>query len=45
VHANVAASGVQLSSDVLAAIDETLADVAITGPTLAPLARAGVRHR
>jgi aryl-alcohol dehydrogenase-like predicted oxidoreductase len=45
VHANAAASGVELSADVLAAIDAALADVAITEPTLAPLARAGVRHR
>jgi aryl-alcohol dehydrogenase-like predicted oxidoreductase len=45
VHANAAASGVQLSADVLDAIDAALADVAITEPTLAPLARAGVLHR
>jgi aryl-alcohol dehydrogenase-like predicted oxidoreductase len=45
VHANAAASGVQLSADVLEAIDAALGDVAITGPTLAPLAREGVTHR
>jgi len=45
VHANAAASGVELSADTLAAIDAALADVAITQPTLAPLARAGVTHR
>jgi aryl-alcohol dehydrogenase-like predicted oxidoreductase len=45
VHANAAASGVELSADVLEAIDEALGEVAITGPILAPLARAGVLHR
>ena len=45
VHANAAAAGIELSSDVLDAIDEALGDVAITGPVLAPLARAGVTHR
>ena len=45
VHANAAASGVELSPDVLAAIDAALEDVAITEPMLAPLARAGVMHR
>ena len=45
VHANAAASGVELSADVLEAIDEALGEVAITGPMLAPLARAGVLHR
>jgi aryl-alcohol dehydrogenase-like predicted oxidoreductase len=45
VHANAAASGVELSDDVLDAIDEAFGEIPITGPTLAPLARAGVRHR
>src|SRR3954464_15919238 len=45
VHANAAASEIQLTSDVLEAIHAALADVAITEPTLAPLARAGVTHR
>jgi aryl-alcohol dehydrogenase-like predicted oxidoreductase len=45
VHANAAASGVKLSDDVLEAIDDALAEVAVTGPVLAPLARAGVMHR
>ncbi len=45
VHANAAASGVELSADTLEAIDEALGDVPISGPTLAPLARAGVLHR
>ncbi|MFL5911540.1 MAG: aldo/keto reductase family protein [Gaiellaceae bacterium] len=45
VHANANASGIELSPDTLAAIDEALADVAVTEPTLAPLATAGVKHR
>ena len=45
VHDNATASGIELSRDVLEAIDSALEDVAITGPTLAPLARAGVMHR
>ncbi|HEX5225684.1 MAG TPA: aldo/keto reductase family protein [Solirubrobacteraceae bacterium] len=45
VHANAAASGIDLSEDTLAAIDGALADVAITRPLLAPLAREGVLHR
>jgi aryl-alcohol dehydrogenase-like predicted oxidoreductase len=44
VHANVAASGVELSDDTLAAIDEALAGVAITEPRLAAFAREGVKH-
>jgi aryl-alcohol dehydrogenase-like predicted oxidoreductase len=45
VHANVKASGIELTADTLAAIDEALGDVAVKEPTLAPLARAGVTHR
>lgn len=45
VHANVAASGVKLSDDTLAAIDEALGDVVISGQRLAPFATAGVKHR
>jgi aryl-alcohol dehydrogenase-like predicted oxidoreductase len=45
VYANAAASGVELSSAVLEAIDDALGDVPITGPMLAPLAKAGVMHR
>jgi aryl-alcohol dehydrogenase-like predicted oxidoreductase len=45
VGENAAASGLELSRDVLEAIDTALADVAITEPMLAPLARAGVMHR
>ena len=45
VHANAQASGVELSPDTLAAIDEALGDVPVKEPTLAPLAQAGVKHR
>ena len=45
VHANAAASGIDLPDDVIAAVDEALADVAITGPQLAGFAREGVKHR
>jgi aryl-alcohol dehydrogenase-like predicted oxidoreductase len=45
VHANTEASGIELTPDVLAAIDEALGDVPVKEPTLAPLARAGVTHR
>jgi aryl-alcohol dehydrogenase-like predicted oxidoreductase len=45
VHSNAAASGVDLSADVLAAIDEALGDAPVTEPTLAPLAQGGVKHR
>ena len=40
VHANAAASGIELSDDTLAAIDEALGDVVVTEPQL-----AGVRPR
>ena len=43
IHAPVA--GIELSGDVLEAIDAALGDTPITEPTLAPLARAGVMHR
>jgi aryl-alcohol dehydrogenase-like predicted oxidoreductase len=45
VHANAKASGVGLTPDALAAIDEALAGAPVTEPTLAPAARAGVAHR
>jgi aryl-alcohol dehydrogenase-like predicted oxidoreductase len=45
VHANAKASGIELMPDTLAAIDETLGDVPVREPTLAPLARAGVTRR
>ncbi|MEV7069688.1 aldo/keto reductase family protein [Streptomyces sp. NPDC093990] len=45
VRANAAASGVELSDDLLAAVDRALGDVPVTEPTLAPGAQAGVKHR
>ena len=45
VHANVDASGVELSADMLQAIDDALGDVVIDEPTLAGFAREGVKHR
>ncbi|HWD70756.1 MAG TPA: aldo/keto reductase family protein [Solirubrobacteraceae bacterium] len=45
VHANASASGIELSADVLAAIDEALGDAPVKEPTLAPFAREGVLHR
>ncbi|WP_329073277.1 aldo/keto reductase family protein [Amycolatopsis sp. NBC_01480] len=45
VRANVAASGVDLSEDVLTVIDEALGDVPVKAPTLAAFATEGVTHR
>ncbi len=45
VDANVAASGIELSADTLAAIDAALGDVPVKGQTLAPFATAGIKHR
>jgi aryl-alcohol dehydrogenase-like predicted oxidoreductase len=45
VRANVKASGIELTPDTLAAIDEALGDAPVTEPTLAPFARAGIMHR
>jgi aryl-alcohol dehydrogenase-like predicted oxidoreductase len=45
VHTNADASGVELSADVLEAIDEALGDVAITEHRLAAFANEGVKHR
>ena len=45
VHANATASGIELSQDTLAAIDEAVGDAPVKGPTPAPFARAGVTHR
>ena len=41
VHANAKAAGIELSDDVVAAIDEALGDVPVKEPTLAPLGRSG----
>jgi aryl-alcohol dehydrogenase-like predicted oxidoreductase len=45
VHGNAEASGVELSQDVLDAIDEALGDVMVTEPELAGFAESGVKHR
>jgi aryl-alcohol dehydrogenase-like predicted oxidoreductase len=45
VHANASASGIELSADVLEAIDEALGDAPVKEPTLAVMAREGVKHR
>jgi aryl-alcohol dehydrogenase-like predicted oxidoreductase len=45
VHANAKAAGIELSADVVAAIDEALGDAPVKEPTLAPLAETGVTHR
>jgi aryl-alcohol dehydrogenase-like predicted oxidoreductase len=45
VFANVKASGITLTADTLAAIDEALGDAPVKEPTIAPFARAGVTHR
>jgi aryl-alcohol dehydrogenase-like predicted oxidoreductase len=45
LEANAEASGVELGDDVIAAIDEALAPIAITEPTLAGFAREGVKRR
>jgi aryl-alcohol dehydrogenase-like predicted oxidoreductase len=45
VHANASASGVKLSDDTLAAIDEALDGVIVAEPKLAAFARDGVKHR
>ena len=45
VHANAKASGLELTPDTLAAIDDALGDAPVKEPTLAPLAQAGVTRR
>jgi aryl-alcohol dehydrogenase-like predicted oxidoreductase len=45
VHSNVKASGVELSDDVLDAIDDALGSVIVAEPQLAAFAETGVRHR
>jgi aryl-alcohol dehydrogenase-like predicted oxidoreductase len=45
VHANAAASGIELSPDLLDAVDQAVGDVPVKTPTLAPFAREGVKHR
>lgn len=45
VHANAAASGVELSEDVLAAVDAALGDVPVRGQRPAPGATEGITRR
>ena len=45
VHANARASGIELTPDTLAAIDEALGDAPVKQPTAAPFARAGITRR
>jgi aryl-alcohol dehydrogenase-like predicted oxidoreductase len=45
VHANAKASGIELSSETVAAIDQALGDVPIKDPLPAPFAKPGVTHR
>ncbi|HEU4978952.1 MAG TPA: aldo/keto reductase family protein [Solirubrobacteraceae bacterium] len=45
VHANAKASGIELSADTLAAIDDALGDAPVKEPTPAPFALPGVMHR
>ncbi|MGH2872375.1 MAG: aldo/keto reductase family protein, partial [Solirubrobacteraceae bacterium] len=45
VHANVAASGVELSEATLQAIDRALGEVPVTRPMLASLAQPGIKRR
>ncbi len=45
VHANAEASEIELPADVIAAVDDALADVAVTEPRLAGFAEEGVKHR
>src|SRR3954464_4458368 len=45
VYANAKASGIELSAETIAAIDEALGDVPIKEPLPAPFAKPGVTHR
>jgi aryl-alcohol dehydrogenase-like predicted oxidoreductase len=45
VHANAAAADIELDEATIAAVDEALADVAITEPRLGSFANEGVKHR
>jgi aryl-alcohol dehydrogenase-like predicted oxidoreductase len=45
VHSNAEASGIELSQDILEAIDEALGDVVVRGPVLANFVQEGVKHR
>jgi aryl-alcohol dehydrogenase-like predicted oxidoreductase len=45
VHANAAASGVELTPDLLDAIDTALGAAPVREPRLAPMASGGIKHR
>ena len=45
VHANASASGIELSDETVAAIDDALGDAPVKKPTLANFAEEGVTHR
>ena len=45
VNANAAASGIELSADLLAAVDDAIGDAAVTGPALSEFTATGVRWR
>ncbi|MEU8758975.1 aldo/keto reductase family protein [Streptomyces sp. NPDC048659] len=45
VHANAAASGIDLTPDLLAAVDRALGDAPLTEPTLAPQAETAIMRR
>jgi aryl-alcohol dehydrogenase-like predicted oxidoreductase len=45
VHANAAASGIELSADLLAAVDDAIGDAAVKGPALSEFTATGVRWR
>jgi aryl-alcohol dehydrogenase-like predicted oxidoreductase len=45
VHDNATAAGVRLSDDLLAAVDQALGDVPVTGAAPGPNAKPGITHR
>jgi aryl-alcohol dehydrogenase-like predicted oxidoreductase len=45
VHANAKASGIELTADTLAAIDQALDDVPVKRQTLAPMAQSDIKRR
>jgi aryl-alcohol dehydrogenase-like predicted oxidoreductase len=45
VHANAASSGIELGTDLLAAVDEAIGDAAVTGPAVSKFTETGVLRR
>ena len=45
VHANAKASGIELTTETLAAIDDALGEAPVKGQTQAPFAKPGITHR